>query len=119
MIEYNELYDSIKQGNQSDVKSAIINVTRKGIDPNQQAPVDQHSESRNRVKMAEVSQSIKDKTMNKFDTIPMQKKKGSLKGSLILLIIGVLVGFLLGAKYGGDLGLFDNNQIEGRQVDVL
>jgi hypothetical protein len=35
MIEYNELYDSIKQGNQSDVKSAIINVTRKGIDPNQ------------------------------------------------------------------------------------
>lgn len=52
LIEYNELYDSIKQGNQSDVKTAIINVTRKGVDPAQEAPIDPHSDSKTKSKIA-------------------------------------------------------------------
>lgn len=68
------------------------------------------------MKIAQLSQSIKDKAINKSDSIPTEKKKGSLKNSLVLLMIGLLIGFLLGSKYGGKLGLFNQHSLVKTQA---
>lgn len=110
LIEYNELYDSIKKGNQNDVKSAIIIVNRKAVDSAQDPPVSPHSEEKGKQRLSEGSALLKEGGSGRYDSIPIEVKKGSSGCSLLLmLIIGVLIGFLLGATYGKNLGINGNN----------
>lgn len=121
LIEYNELYDSIKQGNQNDVKSAIIIVNRKPVDSAKDPPVSTHSEEKAKSRLSEGSTLSKESVSSRYDSIPMETKKRSSCGSLVLmLIIGIVIGFLLGAMYGKDLGIDGSNIVSriARYADV-
>lgn len=59
LIEYNELYDSIKQGNQNDVKSAIMIVNRKAVDSAPDPLVSSHSEEKGKMRSSEGNTVLK------------------------------------------------------------